>query len=138
MAVGSASSPPALSRRLVKSQNIPSGITEPSRDLRRIGTDWLHQLSSIRENGINGGGNAVAPDVYQKSRASGRWPSDNPSATDGTAWIVEGNSAIAASSKLPSENRRVKFRGTPDVDSGKFNVTDFTVGIRHDVSVIDG
>jgi hypothetical protein len=114
---------------LIKSNHIATRISEAGRNLRRIDPNRLHELSTMSDNGFDGGCNTVAPNVNQQPRSSGWWPPDDPSAADCASSVIECGGSIATLAKLPAEDFRIELRRAADVDSRDLDITDFSVWV---------
>src|SRR5260370_36061036 len=52
---------------VVEADDVSRGVAESCRDFRRVGADRLHDLTVVRNNLVERGGNVVDHDVNQKT-----------------------------------------------------------------------
>jgi hypothetical protein len=111
--------------RFVEPDHISAGITEARRNLGRIGTDWLHDLATLGDNGIDSRSNTVTPDIDQQPWRACRRSTSDPSATHCAGGIVESCGAIAPLPKSPTKDFFVELRCATNVEGRNLDVTDF-------------
>jgi hypothetical protein len=61
----------SLLRLLVEADNVAGGVAEPGSDLGGVGAHGLDDFALVGEDGVEGGGHAVAHDVKQKAGLGG-------------------------------------------------------------------
>jgi hypothetical protein len=96
--------------RFVEPDHISAGITEARRNLGRIGADWLHDLATLGDDGIDSRRNTVTPDIDQQPWSACRRSASYPSATHCPSGIVERCGAITPLPKSPIKDFFVELR----------------------------
>jgi len=114
----------SLPRLLVEADYVAGGVAEPGSDFGGIGADGLDDFALVGEDGVEGGGHAVAQDVKQK----GGRASEDEGAADLAGGVVKGGAAIAALADGPVEDLVVEVGRARDVSGGELEVADFSVG----------
>jgi hypothetical protein len=113
---------------LVEADYVAGGVAEPGSDLGGVGADGLDDFALVGEDGVEGGGHALAHDVEQKAGLGGGRASEDEGAADLAGGVVKGGAAIAAFADGPVEDLVVEVGGARDVGGGEFDVADFSVG----------
>jgi len=114
---------------LVEADYVAGGVAEPGGDFGGVGADGLDDFALVGEDGVEGGGHAVAHDVEQKAGLGGGWASEDEGAADLAGGVVKGGAAIAAFADGPVEDLVVEVGGARDVGGGELEVADFSVGV---------
>src|ERR1700710_737451 len=69
---------------LIEAEDVPVRIAEPGGDLGRVAPDGLHERTPVREDRVEGRGDAVDHDVEQKARFPGGRPTTQEPLTSPT------------------------------------------------------
>src|SRR6266699_2859929 len=112
---------------LVQAQQIFRRVTEPCRNLGSISADWLHDLTAVCFDRLNGGGDAVNHDVDQQAGFGHRLSAQDPCTAHFTYRVIKGDGSIAARPKLPIKTFLVKSGRGVDVDCRNLDVADLSV-----------
>src|SRR5438876_5292158 len=123
--------PGPSSRRLgslVQADHVPGRIPEPRRDLLRVPADRLHERPAMRDDVLDGRGDALHHDVDHEARSAGGWPAEYPGPADRAHRVVERRRAVAALANPPAEDLLVEFGGLADVERRDLDVADLAVG----------
>jgi hypothetical protein len=75
-------------RLLVEADYVAGGVAEPGSDLGGVGADGLDDFALVGEDGVEGGGHAVAQDVKQKAGLGGGRASEDEGAADLAGGVV--------------------------------------------------
>jgi hypothetical protein len=98
---------PAL---LVKPDDVAARVPESRRDLRRVGADRLHDLSSVGGHQLQRGRYAIHHHVHQQAGCRSGRPSQNPRPAHLADAIVKCGVTVAALPYIPAEDAPVKLR----------------------------
>ena len=118
----------SLLRLLVEANYVAGGVAESGSDFGGVGADGLDDFALVGEDGVEGGGHAVAHDVKQKAGLGGGRASEDEGAADLAGGVVKGGAAIAAFADGPVEDLVVEVGGARDVGGRELEVADFAVG----------
>src|SRR6266705_2498649 len=112
---------------LVQAQHISRRITEPCCNLGSITPDWLHDLTAVRLDCFDSGGDAVNHDVDQQAGLGHRLPAQEPCTAHFAYRVIKSDSSIAARPDLPIKTFLVKSGRGVDVDCRNLDVADLSV-----------
>src|SRR2546429_3014785 len=101
----------SLPRLLVEADYVAGGVAEPGSDFGGVGSDGLDDFALVGEDGVEGGGHAVAHNVKQKAGLGGGRASEDEGAADLAGGVVKGGAAIAAFADGPVEDLVVEVGG---------------------------
>jgi len=98
-------------RLLVEADQVPGGVAEPGRDLRRVDPDRLHDLASVSADGVKGLGHAIHHDVKQKAGIRRGGAAEHSGAACFPSGVVKCSSDIPAFPHIPAEylSRGLRF-----------------------------
>src|SRR6516164_10384068 len=100
----------ALRWLLTQPQHIAGRIPKPRRNLRRIPSDRLHNLTPVRYHLLKRRRNAIHHDINQQPHFSHRRPSKHPRPAHLPRRIVKRHTLIAPSSDVPSKHLPIELR----------------------------
>jgi len=87
----------------------------------------VHDFSSVGDDRVNTGRNAVNHDVKEKARICGGWAPEYPGAAHFASRIVKGDGAITAFPNVPVKDALVKIGRARDIGGGHFDIANLSV-----------
>src|SRR5205823_14639398 len=93
---------------LIEADHVARRVAKPRRDLGRIRADRLDDLSSLRDDAIERGGDAVDHDVEEHADLGRRLATRHPGSAHLAGGVVECEVTVATRPDLPAEDLRVE------------------------------